>query len=43
MNYEIVTEIHEYLVDFFEKSNDPISPQGLKMQVCCNQPVQDHL
>lgn len=42
MNYEIVTEIHEYLVDFFEKSNDPISPPGIKnvglLQSACARP-----
>ncbi|MFX6089172.1 type II toxin-antitoxin system death-on-curing family toxin [Acinetobacter baumannii] len=30
MNYEQVKYIHEYLVRFFEKSEDPISPPGIK-------------
>ncbi|EHU1601900.1 death-on-curing family protein [Acinetobacter baumannii OIFC0162] len=30
MNYEQVKFIHEYLVRFFENSDDPISPSGIK-------------
>ena len=30
MNYEQVKFIHEYLVRFFEDSEDPISPPGIK-------------
>ena len=30
MNYEQIKFIHEYLVRFFEQSDDPISPPGIK-------------
>ncbi len=31
MEFEQVKFIHEYLVRFFENSEDPISPQALKI------------